>query len=135
MRLLEPEIEPLMRFITGKVMSTDDAEDLFQDSILIAYENFGKLKSRAAFSGWLRSCARTAISRKFRKKASREQPMEISDQTDETQILNGAPAEDLESSVIRKLDHERLTQLVAKLSFTERSFLSLRYGQECPTGT
>ena len=50
MRLLEPEIEPLMRFITGKVMSTDDAEDLFQDSILIAYENFGKLRSRAAFS-------------------------------------------------------------------------------------
>ena len=119
-----------MKYLTDRVLDTADAEDLYQDTILIAYENFDSLRSKKAFPAWLLSCARTAISRMFRKKASLEYPVDTSSQIDETRILNISPADNPEESVIRRLDKEQLTHLIADLSFTERNFLSLRYGQE-----
>lgn len=130
LKLLEPETAHLMKYLTDRVLDTADAEDLYQDTILIAYENFDSLRSKKAFPAWLLSCARTAISRMFRKKANLECPVDTSGRIDETKILNVRPADNLEESVIRRLDVEQLTRLIASLSFTERNFLSLRYGQE-----
>ena len=130
LKLLEPETAHLMKYLTDRVLDTADAEDLYQDTILIAYENFDGLRSKKAFPAWLLSCARTAIARMFRKKANLEYPVDTYGRIDETKILNVRPADNLEESVIRRLDMEQLTRLIASLSFTERNFLSLRYGQE-----
>lgn len=53
MRLLEPSSEKLYRFILSLIKDRDEAKDVLSETVLAAFENFGKLKKESAFLSWI----------------------------------------------------------------------------------
>lgn len=58
----------LRRFIRLRVDDPKEAEEIFQETLLAAWEGFGSFRGKAAFSTWLGAIARHEIGDFYRKK-------------------------------------------------------------------
>ncbi|MFP4369465.1 MAG: RNA polymerase sigma factor [Candidatus Kapaibacterium sp.] len=67
LELLEPVREGLGRFARAMARDRETARDLAQESILLAYESFDKLKDRSAFKSYLFSIARRLFIRQKKR--------------------------------------------------------------------
>lgn len=70
-KLLTENYTVLERFVKFKVSNKFDAEDIIQDTALIAYRKFDLLKDKSAFKPWLLSIARNRCTDYYREKARR----------------------------------------------------------------
>lgn len=52
-RLLSPQMNVLKRYLYQKVANHADAEDILQDVLLSAYQNYGQLKNKEAVKNWI----------------------------------------------------------------------------------
>ena len=72
--LLEPNLNPLNRFVLGMVSNQFDAEDIVQDTIVKAFIHFGDFRRESKFKTWLMSIAlnevRSRRRREFRSRMS-----------------------------------------------------------------
>lgn len=130
--LLAPCKELLAKYLLKNTLNRDDAHDLFQDTIEIAFENLDQLRSEKSFKPWLFRCARTAISRKYKKKASQEQSLDMLYEANPSDEIFIAQEDGIEEKLINKFDHMMIRKYVSTLSYTQRVFISLRYGEGLP---
>ena len=70
-KLLTENYTVLERFVKFKVSNKFDAEDIIQDTALIAYRKFDLLRDKSAFKPWLLSIARNRCTDYYREKARR----------------------------------------------------------------
>ncbi len=118
MELLEPNLEKLWRFILSFIKDKDDAKDIMSDTILAAYENFGKLESHEAFLSWLFTTARRLVYKAVKKKADifgashfdlddfksgNLSPQEVSELNDLYSALDKLPSEQKEAVVLTSI--------------------------------
>ena len=136
LQLLEPLKNQLLHYLISRTYNIEDARDLYQDTVLIAYQSFHQLRDRKAFPAWLKACARTAVAAKYRKKMNEEVPVDISSMPEEPRdTLYSNPHEnEVVDEVLRRMDIEALKDRIAQLSFTERVFLHLRYEEDQSLG-
>jgi len=58
---------PLIAYLHGKTGNRDDAEEISQETFCKAWEHLPKLRSPAAFAGWLYRMASNAVTTAARK--------------------------------------------------------------------
>ena len=63
-KLLTPYKEILAKYLLKQTLNREDAHDLFQDTVEIAFKNLEQLKDENSFKPWLFKCARTAIAQR-----------------------------------------------------------------------
>jgi RNA polymerase sigma-70 factor (ECF subfamily) len=68
MALLEPCLAKLSRYSHAMTKDVDDGRDLLSDAILLAYENFDKLRAPEAFTSYIFTTARRLFYRRERRK-------------------------------------------------------------------
>ncbi len=68
MELYHSVHEPFVRFCTAKAYDIMDDEELISETVLRAFENFEKLKSKKAFLGFLFGISQNIIRNNLRKK-------------------------------------------------------------------
>ncbi len=65
--LFHRHAESLRRWVHGIALGTADADDVVQDTFILAFERIGGLSKSAAFRPWLRSIAVSQLRRRFRR--------------------------------------------------------------------
>ncbi|MFW5656624.1 MAG: RNA polymerase sigma factor [Bacteroidota bacterium] len=63
----EPVHEPLLRFCRTIAPNLQDAEDLVNDTVLNALQNFEKIRDRASFKAYIFTIASNLSKKKFRR--------------------------------------------------------------------
>lgn len=63
----------LMGFLRGKTPTPQDAEDLFQESVVSAYRNLGALRQPENFGGWFLKIARRQVADFHRSRAGKRE--------------------------------------------------------------
>lgn len=71
LELLEPVHVQLGRFARALTKNREDAKDLASDAIMIAYENFDKIRKKDSFKSYIFSVAARQHKKKFRRKKYR----------------------------------------------------------------
>jgi RNA polymerase sigma-70 factor (ECF subfamily) len=66
--LYEPAHERFVRYCTARAHGVMEVEDLVSESVLVALENFGKIKEKDAFLYYLFGVARKIVGNKLRRK-------------------------------------------------------------------
>lgn len=66
--LLDSCKDPIERFIYYKMPNKEDAEDLLQEVLILAYNHFEKLESKEKFKSWMFSIARNKCNDFYRKR-------------------------------------------------------------------
>lgn len=69
-RLLAQVKKSVELFVKYKISSTEDAQDVLQETYLTAWQKFGQLKNEDAFKPWIISIARNKCNDYFRNKAA-----------------------------------------------------------------
>ncbi len=67
MTLYRPCHDAFCRYCQGLAGSRDDARDLIADTVLVALENFHKLRKRESFKAWLFGIARRLMLHAYRR--------------------------------------------------------------------
>lgn len=99
--------------------NSNDAQDIVQDSFIVAYENLNSFKGESKFSTWLyRIVTNKALA--FKKKSSYFESTDILDAEDE-------PMSDLQE---KELKLEQLEKALKSLNEKERFIIDLFYYQE-----
>jgi RNA polymerase sigma-70 factor (ECF subfamily) len=115
LKLYEPVNGPLSRFARTLARNTEDARDLIAETLLIAYENFEKLKDKGAFKSYNFSIAY----RLQRKKKMRNRWFAVYEEESAEKIpSHETPAE-------TKLDIEILYRAIRSLPEKQRVAITL----------
>lgn len=115
LELLKAVEKPLSHYALSLCKDSDEAKDLVQDTVSVVYENFSKLRDKAAFKAYLFQVARRAYIKMNRKKR-------LFFRFDE------AAAENIPDTSMRvgsSLDVEDLYQAMKELPFAQREAISL----------
>ncbi len=115
MALLEPYTAKLSRYCHAMTKDVDDGRDLLSDAILLAYENFEKLRASEAFTSYIFTTAR----RLYYRRAHRKKRWSVLDRETE-EIADGR-----NQSPEITLDIEALDQALAKLPEKQREAVVL----------
>lgn len=114
--------EPLYHYIYCIVNCTQDAEDIVQDTFLMAIRKIRQYKSDTKFSAWIYRIARN-ISYNYIKK---QKKILLLDCTHITAIL-----EDSNSKLITENDlQRRMNEVFQRMTFQEKNILVLRIYEE-----
>ncbi len=70
-KLLAENLTAVERYVKFKISNHADAEDVLQDILVTAYENYAKLKNKDSFKAWLVGIARNKCLDYYRKRAKR----------------------------------------------------------------
>ena len=111
--------------------SREAAEDLAQETFLLAFKALPQLQEPARFGSWICSIARHRAWRVGRQEA-RQEPTE--DSKLDTLILRHSPAlaSCPEATLLRRSEQERLRERLAELPTDFQVVLQLRYFEEWP---
>lgn len=71
--LLLPCRGALERFVRWRIGNADDADDILQDTLLLAYHNRDRLQDADSFKPWLLQIARNQCNEHYRRRARREE--------------------------------------------------------------
>ena len=117
-RLYDRYIQPLFRYLLGRLGSVHEAEDITAQTFLAALEAFPRYRHQGHFAAWLFSIARNKVIDHIRqqpRQASLDDAVEIPVETD------------LLQQVIKSERSAALVRLVSSLSPEERELVQLRY--------
>ena len=117
--LLQEHLGPLQRYIRFRV-STADAEDILQETLLSAYRAFGSLNRPESFKPWILQIARRKIADHYR---TAEQPHIPLEELSEAELSDSRWGPTLPNAVLDTLD---------LLPQNERQILELYYLQDKP---
>jgi RNA polymerase sigma-70 factor (ECF subfamily) len=115
--LLERHRDAVYRFGMRMCASPADAEDVVQDTLLIAARKLDSFRGEAAFASWLYAIARSACAKRRRVDAR-------TDQWDGAELVDSAPHP--EESLSRRRLHAILERAVSSLEPAYREVLVLR---------
>ncbi len=121
-RIIECYQKPLYHYIYCIVNCTQDAEDIVQDTFLMALSKINQYKSDTKFSAWMYRIARN-ISYNYIKKRKRILLFDCSDIT--TMIEDRNP-----SFVIENDLQQRMKEVFQRMTFQEKHILVLRIYEE-----
>jgi len=115
MALLEPCLAKLSRYCHAMTKDVEDGRDLLSDAILLAYENFEKLRASEAFTSYIFTTARRIYYRRSKRKkwwgALDSRSEEIADERNQSPEI--------------RLDLEALDKALAKLPGKQRESVIL----------
>ncbi|TAL69752.1 MAG: RNA polymerase sigma factor [Bacteroidetes bacterium] len=114
-KILETVRESLTRFVMALTRSREDAKDLLQDTIMIAYENFEKIEKKKAFLSFLF----TTASRLYRRRKIRTKIFGLFDQDYAESIECNDPSPECATDV------SFLYQVLEKLPYKQKEALLL----------
>jgi RNA polymerase sigma-70 factor (ECF subfamily) len=69
-------VQRIFNFVMGMVRVKEDAEDITQDSFVLALRNLSKLKEPARFEQWLYRIARNEVYQRYRRKKASHVPLD-----------------------------------------------------------
>ena len=73
--LVQPHLMSLNRFAQQRLQSESEAEDVVQQSILLAFSHLGQFRREASFKTWLRAIAINEVLRLLQKRAVAHVPL------------------------------------------------------------
>jgi RNA polymerase sigma-70 factor len=114
----------IMAVIVAMIPNFNDAEDVFQDTMLEIIRNKDRYDNSRPFLPWAKGIARNMARRYYAKRARIEEPL-VSESLD---ILGDIIAEESEDEYWAKA-MERLHICMGRLSTRNRKLLLLRYGK------
>lgn len=110
------------RFALSLCATPQDAEDAAQEALIILYRKIGTLRASGALASWMFRIVRNECLRQLRLLASASVTAEA----------GGEPAPSAETSVLRRLDAERVAVAVSGLPRDQRQVLIMRDVQGYP---
>ncbi|GAA2261927.1 sigma-70 family RNA polymerase sigma factor [Streptomyces atrovirens] len=110
------------RFALSLCATPQDAEDAAQEALIILYRKIGTLRASGALASWMFRIVRNECLRHLRLLASASVAEEA----------GGEPAPSAETSVLRRLDAERIALAVSGLPRDQRQVLIMRDVQGYP---
>jgi RNA polymerase sigma-70 factor (ECF subfamily) len=122
--LVEREQSRVRAFVASRLSDPQRAEDLAQDTFVIAYTRRGEFDQSREFGPWLFGIARNLIMNERRKLARREAAME--------ELRDYALVASQESNEGDVSNLERLEECLKRVSGKMRDFVRLRYFEDCP---
>ena len=111
-------VEPVFRYLCGRLENADEAEDVTAQTFLAAFESFDKFRQDGHFASWLFTIARNKAMDHFRRRRNSTPIDEIQDLPFESEPLNG---------VIQSEQAAALSTLVRALPEEDRELLRLRF--------
>lgn len=128
LKLLMQNQRRIFAFILGMVPNHEDADDLFQETILLMWSRFDEFSRGTSFAAWGITIAKYQILKARKQHARRQFQLSLA-----TQDLLEKEAEYL----IPQLEHRMhiLRNCVKKLKPTDYSYIQMRYEQEMPVKT
>jgi len=119
---------PLLHFLIRRTGSRHDAEDLVQETFVLAYRNIGKYRSTWRFSTWLFTIANRAASSSLRRR--KEWPRDVDRLAPEQSTRHGAdPMQSAATSEMRSALWDEARAALLPDSFTA---LWLSYVESMP---
>ena len=112
---LETVRESLTRFVMALTRSKEDAKDLLQDTIMIAYENFEKIEKKEAFLSFLF----TTASRLYKRRKIRNKIFGLFDENYAESIQCNEPSPECTTDI------SFLYQVLEKLPYKQKEALIL----------
>ncbi|MFC2130096.1 RNA polymerase sigma factor [Bacteroidota bacterium] len=133
LKYFEPARESLSRFARAMCKNNEDSKDLIADTILAAYENFGKIKNKQAFLSYLF----TTASRIYKRKIWRNRIFGLFDETKAENLENKDSSAEVKFDIL--VLNEALEKLPQKqkeaIAFFELSGLTLEEIRKIQGGT
>lgn len=117
-RLYDHYVQPIYRYLRGRVDTVAEAEDLTSQTFIAAYEGLAAYRERGHFSAWLFRIARSKLVDHFRTHR-REVPLEV--------IEDWAEAGEVLGQSARSDAADTLARLIARLEPEQRDLIHLRY--------
>lgn len=127
--LVEKYQVPLVQFLTRRIGSREDAEDLTQDTFVRAYQNLHRYDNQWRFSTWLFTIARRLCINEQRRRGVRELP---DSHPESLAGVAGAVAEPAEELEARENRHRLWDHAAAVLSEPKFTALWLFYVEDLP---
>ncbi len=123
--LAYPHLRLLYNLALKYTGRSDDAEDLVQETMYLAFKKFHQLKEEERIRGWLISILRNIFLREAGRR-SRQREVEIDDGRSYIEALeDAASAGDPEEEVTRKIGFSRLQDIIERLPERYRAPLLL----------
>jgi len=117
-RAVDETREPLFRFLFGMLGSREEAEDMLQETWLVAHREREKFRGESALLTWLTGIALNLARRRIRRRRlERWLTLDIA--------LFPARGESAENEAIRQEEAERVREAVGKLPAREREVLTM----------
>lgn len=117
--------DKLERYIVRLGSSTEQAQDIVQDTFIKSFKNLRSFNTKFKFSSWIYRIAHNEAINLF-KKESKYQKFSFSDWLSEVLPSN----ENIEEKIVTKIDLEQLKKQLAKLDFKYKEVLILYYLEE-----
>lgn len=114
------------RFALSLCATPQDAEDAAQEALIILYRKIGTLRASGALASWMFRIVRNECLRHLRLLASTSVTASV------TEEAGSEPAPSAETSVLRRLDAERVAVAVSGLPRDQRQVLIMRDVQGYP---
>ncbi len=115
--LVEQNKTALFRFISYKISNSFDADDIYQETVIDAFKNFGRLKNKDNFKMWILAVARNKCNDYYRKNF-KNPTVYFEDIEEKIDVLMYGPDE----SII-------INDILDGLSENDRNILKLSYQQ------
>ncbi len=134
-KLYERYRVPVSHFFMSRGFSTQEAEDLAQETFVRVYRNIGALRLDTSFEGWLFSVARNTWKNALRARSTMKRqaetvPLETIIDLDEASATEpGDPAENPEEQVLARERTQILRRAIEELPPKMRECVHLRVGQ------
>lgn len=117
-RLYNQTVQPIYRYLRGRVGTVAEAEDLTSQTFIAAYEGLQTYRERGYFTAWLFRIARSKLMDHFRGNKY-EVPLDV--------IENRAEMDDALGRVVRSDEVNKLARLIGSLDADQRDLIRLRY--------
>lgn len=117
------------RFALSLCATPQDAEDAAQEALIILYRKIGTLRASGALASWMFRIVRNECLRHLRLLTSRTAPLAAVEVDGDESV---PPAESAESSVLRRLEAERVAAAISALPREQRQVLVMRDVQGYP---
>ena len=117
-RLYDRFVQPVYRYVYGRVGDVHEAEDITSQTFIAAYESLGRYRERGYFSAWLFRIARSKMNDHFRR-SRREVGLDAAGQI--------AARDDALASVIQDEELRRIRSMIHTLDESDQDLIRLRY--------
>lgn len=106
----------ILNYIYRMVGNRDEAEDLMQDTFVMAFRKIGSLQDTAKFQSWLYRIALNNVYQRFRSKRMQWDSLESSDEDSVEEVREIVDSgKDPEQSLLRNELHEVIRQAITEL--------------------
>jgi RNA polymerase sigma factor (sigma-70 family) len=122
--LYERYLPAVFRYVSGKVSSPEEAEDLTSEAFRQAWTSRRAYRARGTYRAWLFSIVRRSVADHYR----RHRPAAALETTVVDRLQDSAPGP--EEEILREDQSRTARALLAELSHEQREVLSLRFAAE-----